>query len=55
MYNVIKKMKDRKKFKSPKNGEKLLNMAIIMFISFSVLNVYLIFNFINILNNIATI
>jgi hypothetical protein len=55
MYNVIKKMKDRKKLKSHKNGDKLLNMAIIMFISFSFLNIFLILNFINILNNIATI
>ena len=55
MYNVIKKMKDKKKFKSPKGNNKLLSMAIIMFISFSFLNLFLIFNFISILNNIATI
>ena len=55
MYNLIKKIKDRKKIKNQKVNEKILSVAIIMFISFSLLNAFLIFNFINILNNIATI
>ena len=52
MYNIIKKMKDKKNCKKYKGNEKILSMAIIMFIGFSLLNVFLIFNFINILNSI---
>ena len=52
MYNIIKRLKDKKKLKSYKKEGKILNMAIIMFISFSVLNIFLIFNFMNILNNV---
>ena len=52
MYNIIKRLKDKKKLKSYKGEGKILNMAIIMFISFSVLNIFLIFNFMNILNNV---
>ena len=52
MYNLIKKVKREKELKSDKKKEKILGMAIIMFISFSVLNIFLIYNFISILNTI---
>lgn len=52
MYNLIKKIKNEKELKTDKKNDKILGMAIIMFISFSILNVFLIFNFINILNTI---
>lgn len=55
MYSVIKKIKEKKKVRKAKENDRIFNMAIIMFISFSLLNVFLIFNFINILNNVATI
>ena len=55
MYKLIKRLKDKKKLKSYKGDGKILNMAIIMFISFSLLNVFLIFNFMSILNNVGTI
>ena len=48
MYKFIKRFKHEKK----KNNDKLLGMAITMFISFSILNIFLIYNFINILNTI---
>ena len=52
MYNIIKKIKSEEKLKNNKKNDKILGMAIIMFISFSVLNIFLIYNFINILNTI---
>ena len=52
MYNLIKKDKREKDLKTDKKKDKILGMAIIMFITFSILNVFLIFNFINILNTI---
>jgi len=52
---AIKKLKHKRKTNKDRSGEKILNMAIIMFISFSLLNIFLIFNFINILNNSITI
>ena len=55
MYKIIKRLKDKKKLKSNKQDGKILNLAIIMFISFSLLNIFLIFNFMNILNNVGTI
>ncbi len=51
MYNAIRKIK--KKFNN--NWDKLLSVAIIMFVSFSILNIFLIFSFMNMLNNIAII
>ena len=52
MYKFIKSLNNQKKIKKEKGDSKILGMAIIMFISFSVLNIFLIFNFINILNTI---
>ena len=52
MYNLIKEIKSEEKMKDNKKNDKILGMAIMMFISFSVLNIFLIFNFINILNTI---
>ena len=52
MYNLIKEIKSEEKLKDNKKNDKILGMAIMMFISFSVLNIFLIFNFINILNTI---
>ena len=52
MYKFIKSLNNQKKIKKEKGDAKILGMAIIMFISFSVLNIFLIFNFINILNTI---
>ena len=52
MYNLIKKIKSEEKLKNNKKNDKILGMAIMMFISFSVLNIFLIFNFISILNTI---
>jgi len=52
MYNIIKEIKSEEKLKDNKKNDKILGMAIMMFISFSVLNIFLIFNFINILNTI---
>ena len=52
MYNLIKKIKSEEKLKNNKKNDKILGMAIMMFISFSILNVFLIFNFIDILNTI---
>ena len=53
MYKVINTLKKRKKLKEGKRERRFLNMAIIMFISFSLLNTFLIVNFINILNNVT--
>lgn len=55
MYKIIKKLKDKKKIKEYSEEGKIFNMAIIMFISFSLLNIFLIFNFMNLLNNVGTI
>ena len=55
MYNAEKKIEGNKKVKGRKREGKILYLAIMMFISFSLLNVFLIFNFINILSNIGTI
>ena len=52
MYKFIKKSKNEKKLKPEKSNDKILGMAITMFISFSILNIFLIFNFIDILNTI---
>ena len=52
MYKLIKGLKKQKKIKKEKGKDKILGMAIMMFISFSVLNIFLIFNFIDILNTI---
>ena len=52
MYNAEKNIEGKKKNKGKKRDGKILNLAIIMFISFSLLNVFLIFNFVNILSNI---
>ena len=52
MYNLIKEIKSEEKLKDNKKNDKILGMAIMMFISFSILNVFLIFNFIDILNTI---
>jgi len=51
MYSAIKKIIRKKKIKGKKREKQILNMAIIMFISFSILNVFLILNFINLLNS----
>ena len=48
MYSILKKFKKNKK---NKDDSQILNMAIIMFISFSLLNVFLVVNFINILSS----
>ncbi len=53
MYKLIKKLKRKKGVKDSEG--KILNMAIIMFVCFSLLNVFLIFNFINILSNVKII
>ena len=55
MYKVIKGRMADKKINGKKRDGKILNLAIIMFISFSLLNVFLIFSFISILNNIVII
>ena len=55
MYNAIRKIKEKKKLKNFKKGNTFFNIAVLMFISFSILNIFLIFNFINILNNMITI
>ena len=52
MYKFIKSLKNQKRIKKEKSNAKILGMAIMMFISFSVLNIFLIFNFISILNTI---
>ena len=50
MFRAIKEEKRKKK--NNDESKKIINMAIIMFISFSILNIFLIFNFINILSGI---
>ena len=53
MYKIIKRLKDKERLRKNKRNDKILNLVITMFISFSLLNVFLIFNFMNLLNTIG--
>ena len=54
MYRIWERLKSKRKIRK-KSDYKIFNLAITMFVSLSLLNAFLIFNFMSLLNNIGTI